>query len=124
MPTNEVIAYNRTYEKAKKLEPTLKATQSIKVAVENADIIHHRRISQRCKEIYTEIFKFAKPKSILGYDYIKSKFSQRNLPKAKALNLYALDAPVTGGDLGAINQTLSIMVGGDEDIYKQSTPFI
>jgi len=30
----------------------------------------------------------------------------------------ALDLPVTGGDIGAKNGTLSIMVGGDKNIYK------
>ncbi|NMB18508.1 MAG: NAD(P)-dependent oxidoreductase [Erysipelothrix sp.] len=120
----EVIAYNRTYEKAKKLEPTLKATQSIKVAVENADIIFTIvGYPKDVKEIYTEIFKFAKPKSILVDMTTSSPSLAKEIyQKAKALNLYALDAPVTGGDLGAINQTLSIMVGGDEDIYKQVLP--
>jgi 3-hydroxyisobutyrate dehydrogenase len=33
--------------------------------------------------------------------------------KAKAKNVGALDAPVSGGDVGAKNGTLSIMVGGD-----------
>ena len=33
-----------------------------------------------------------------------------------------LDAPVSGGDRGAIEGTLSIMVGGDEDAFKQCLP--
>ncbi len=33
-----------------------------------------------------------------------------------------LDAPVSGGDKGAIAGTLSIMVGGDEDTFKRSLP--
>ncbi|HAG98447.1 MAG TPA: 2-hydroxy-3-oxopropionate reductase, partial [Ktedonobacter sp.] len=33
-----------------------------------------------------------------------------------------LDAPVSGGDKGAIEGTLSIMVGGDEDAFKQCLP--
>ena len=33
-----------------------------------------------------------------------------------------LDAPVSGGDKGAIAGTLSIMVGGDEDAFKQCMP--
>ena len=31
----------------------------------------------------------------------------------------ALDLPVTGGDIGAKNGTLSIMVGGDKNIYEE-----
>jgi 2-hydroxy-3-oxopropionate reductase len=33
-----------------------------------------------------------------------------------------LDAPVSGGEAGAINGTLSIMVGGDEDTYARCLP--
>jgi 2-hydroxy-3-oxopropionate reductase len=33
-----------------------------------------------------------------------------------------LDAPVSGGDKGAIAGTLSIMVGGDEDTFKRCLP--
>ena len=33
-----------------------------------------------------------------------------------------LDAPVSGGDAGAIAGTLSIMVGGDEETFKRCTP--
>jgi 2-hydroxy-3-oxopropionate reductase len=33
-----------------------------------------------------------------------------------------LDAPVSGGDKGAIAGTLSIMVGGDEETYRRCTP--
>ena len=33
-----------------------------------------------------------------------------------------LDAPVSGGDVGAINATLSIMVGGDEETFNEVLP--
>jgi 2-hydroxy-3-oxopropionate reductase len=33
-----------------------------------------------------------------------------------------LDAPVSGGDVGAINATLSIMAGGDEDLFNEVLP--
>ena len=35
-----------------------------------------------------------------------------------------LDAPVSGGDVGALNATLSIMVGGEEDLFKQVQPIL
>ena len=38
--------------------------------------------------------------------------------KAKELGVHALDAPVTGGDTGAKNGTLSILVGGEEEDYE------
>lgn len=42
--------------------------------------------------------------------------------KAKEKGLKALDAPVTGGDIGAKNGTLTILVGGDEEDYKACLP--
>ncbi|MFW0743081.1 NAD(P)-dependent oxidoreductase [Aliarcobacter butzleri] len=38
--------------------------------------------------------------------------------EAKKKNLKALDAPVSGGDIGAKNATLSIMVGGEEEDFE------
>jgi 3-hydroxyisobutyrate dehydrogenase len=35
-----------------------------------------------------------------------------------------LDAPVSGGDVGAKNATLSIMVGGDEQAFKKVQPLL
>ena len=35
-----------------------------------------------------------------------------------------LDAPVSGGDIGARNATLSIMVGGDEAAYQHALPLL
>ena len=42
--------------------------------------------------------------------------------KAKELGIHSLDAPVSGGDIGAQNGTLSLMVGGDEEIFEQVKP--
>ena len=41
---------------------------------------------------------------------------------AKGKGLKALDAPVSGGDVGAKNGTLSIMVGGEKETYTQCLP--
>src|SRR5699024_11403952 len=37
-------------------------------------------------------------------------------------HLYALDAPVSGGDIGAKNGTLSIMVGGEQHVFDTLLP--
>lgn len=42
--------------------------------------------------------------------------------KASELGAKALDAPVSGGDLGAKNGTLTIMVGGDQTAYEKVLP--
>lgn len=36
--------------------------------------------------------------------------------------VYTLDAPVSGGDVGAANATLSIMVGGDQKVFDKVLP--
>lgn len=41
---------------------------------------------------------------------------------AKAKGLHAVDAPVTGGDVGAKNATLAILVGGDEEDFNALKP--
>jgi len=38
--------------------------------------------------------------------------------------IHCLDAPVTGGDIGAKNATLSIMVGGGEDDFTRVLPIL
>ncbi|BBP88870.1 hypothetical protein BsIDN1_24880 [Bacillus safensis] len=42
--------------------------------------------------------------------------------KAKERGVYALDAPVSGGDIGAQNGTLAIMIGGERSAYEACLP--
>jgi 3-hydroxyisobutyrate dehydrogenase len=41
---------------------------------------------------------------------------------AKAKGVHAIDAPVSGGDVGAKNAALSIMIGGDKEVVEAVTP--
>ncbi len=41
---------------------------------------------------------------------------------ARKRGVFSLDAPVSGGDLGARNATLAIMAGGDEDAFDRTLP--
>jgi 3-hydroxyisobutyrate dehydrogenase len=43
--------------------------------------------------------------------------------RVRALGAHYLDAPVSGGQLGAINATLAIMVGGEQAVYERVLPF-
>ncbi|TKC18473.1 NAD(P)-dependent oxidoreductase [Robertmurraya kyonggiensis] len=43
---------------------------------------------------------------------------------AKAMGMHALDAPVSGGDVGAREAKLSIMVGGDKEAYEAVLPIL
>lgn len=44
--------------------------------------------------------------------------------KAQEVGASALDAPVSGGDLGAKNGTLTVMVGGDQTTFNTVRPLI
>lgn len=43
---------------------------------------------------------------------------------AKEKGIFSMDAPVSGGDVGAQNGTLSIMVGGDKEIFDELLPIL
>lgn len=50
------------------------------------------------------------------------KLSEKIYEEAKGKNKFALDAPVSGGDVGAKNGTLTIMVGGDKEDFDACRP--
>ena len=50
--------------------------------------------------------------------------SRRLAERAAALGASMLDAPVSGGEIGAINGTLSIMVGGDAAAFADVKPIL
>ncbi len=43
---------------------------------------------------------------------------------AKSKGAFAIDAPVSGGDIGARNATLSVMAGGDKHIFETVLPLL
>ncbi|WKZ46743.1 MAG: NAD(P)-binding domain-containing protein [Anaerolineales bacterium] len=53
---------------------------------------------------------------------IKPASARMLAEKLKAKNVLALDAPVSGGDIGARNGTLTIMVGGDASALERVMP--
>jgi 3-hydroxyisobutyrate dehydrogenase len=44
--------------------------------------------------------------------------------QAKKYSISFLDAPVSGGEAGAINGALTVMVGGEEEVYNTSMKYI
>ena len=53
---------------------------------------------------------------------IKPAAARRIAEKLAARNVFALDAPVSGGDIGARDGTLTIMVGGDASALEKVMP--
>lgn len=52
----------------------------------------------------------------------KPSLAEEIYKQAKDKNLLALDAPVSGGDIGAKNGSLAIMVGGEQDVFNKLLP--
>lgn len=50
------------------------------------------------------------------------QLARRIYAAAKEKGVASLDAPVSGGDLGARNATLAIMAGGDEEAFNELLP--
>ena len=59
---------------------------------------------------------------VIDMSSIAPGVARRLAEKAASLGAAMLDAPVSGGDIGAINGTLSIMVGGDAAAFAAAKP--
>ncbi len=78
------------------------------------------------REVYQEkngILGALKPGSItVDMTTTEPSLAREIYEMAKARGASAVDAPVSGGDVGARNATLSIMVGGDKDAVERVMP--
>ena len=83
------------------------ATRIITMVPDSPDV-------ERCSTGPNGVFTTMQPGTIvIDMSSIAPATARRLAAKARALGGAMLDAPVSGGDIGAINGTLSIMVGGD-----------
>ena len=64
----------------------------------------------------------SKGKVVVDMSSISPIATKEFASKINALGCDYLDAPVSGGEVGAKNATLSIMVGGDEAIFEKVRP--
>jgi 2-hydroxy-3-oxopropionate reductase len=64
----------------------------------------------------------SKGKIVVDMSSISPISTKEYAKKINALGCDYLDAPVSGGELGAKNATLSIMVGGDEKVFEKVKP--
>jgi 3-hydroxyisobutyrate dehydrogenase len=122
-----LIVYSRTQEKANDLlEKGASWVESPKEIAEKANVIFTMvGYPSDVEEIYLGemgLIKSAKTGSLL-IDMTTSapSLAMRIFESAKERGIHTLDAPVSGGDVGAKEAKLSIMVGGEErdfDIIK------
>lgn len=125
---HEVTVYNRTRGKAESV-----MALGAKWAATPADVAHAADITftmvgypQDAIDVWTGhdgLFSGAKPGDIL-VDMTTStpRLAEELAEQGRDLGVAVLDAPVSGGDIGAKNGTLSIMVGGELTVYAQVLP--
>jgi 2-hydroxy-3-oxopropionate reductase len=71
------------------------------------------------------VLEGAKPGTIvIDMSTISPLVSQKIYDEAKRKEIAALDAPVSGGEQGAIEGILSIMVGGDHEVFEAVLPIL
>jgi 2-hydroxy-3-oxopropionate reductase len=69
------------------------------------------------------VFQHAETGSlIIDFSSIRPDVTQQLAEQARALGFRILDAPVSGGEAGAKNAVLSIMVGGEGDDFDAAKP--
>jgi 3-hydroxyisobutyrate dehydrogenase len=100
---------------------------SIQEAVESADIIFTclGDVPDVEEVILGQegVAKYAKSKAlIVDMTTIGADAARKIGAELKRRNLRFLDAPVSGGDIGAINGTLTIMVGGNPKDFEECKP--
>ncbi|MBM7659606.1 3-hydroxyisobutyrate dehydrogenase [Bacillus mesophilus] len=125
-----INVYTRTKEKATEL---LDAGASwyetpAELAADSDVVITMVGFPSDVEEVYIGthgILKHAKP----GTYFIDMTTSSPSLAiqisrEAEKRGMFALDAPVSGGDVGAKNGTLTIMVGGEEKPFQDMMPIL
>ena len=124
-----VSAYTHRYEKLLELQQQfgIIPCKTIAEAVQDADYIFVMvGYPSDVKEVFCDrggIFDSAKP-GALAIDMTTSSpsLAQQLYEQGKEKGIRVMDAPVSGGDSGARNATLSIMVGGDEADFAEAMP--
>lgn len=122
----ELFVYNRTTSKTKNLvDMGATLLEKIEDAPLKADIIFTMvGYPKDVENVYLGndgLIKNAKK----GQIFVDMTTSSPSLAKKineefSKIDAYTLDLPVTGGDIGAKNGTLTIMAGGNEEIFKNT----
>jgi 3-hydroxyisobutyrate dehydrogenase len=124
---HSVAAYNRSIEKAEALQPDgATVSRSIPDVVEGADFVFTIvGYPEDVRQVYFHdgiLDNVADNTILIDMTTSQPQLAQEIAAAAKTKSCPALDAPVSGGDVGAREGTLSIMVGGEQDAYHTVEP--
>ena len=123
----ELVLYNRTRTKAEQLaQYGASVADSPREVAESSDIsITMLPGPSEVEEVVAGeggLLEGAKEGSLIVDMSTSSPLLARELARtARERGVGMLDAPVSGGDVGASNGTLSIMVGGEEENFERAT---
>ncbi|RXZ84628.1 NAD(P)-dependent oxidoreductase [Paenibacillaceae bacterium] len=126
----ELHVYTRTAAKAKQLleQGAIWHDTPAKLAAASDVIITMVGFPQDVDELYNGengLIRHAKEGAYLIDMTTSSPLLAKRIYEAAATKgLHVLDAPVSGGDIGARNAALSIMVGADEQVFENVLPLL
>jgi len=126
---HELVLYNRTRQKAEELakESGAGVAESPKEVAESSDVVITMLPGPpEVEEVVAGeegVLEGIKEGALLVDMSTSSPVLARELARlARERGVGMLDAPVSGGDVGAIEGTLSIMVGGSEQDFQRAKP--
>ena len=122
----DLVVYNRTRAKAEELEGAMVAGSPKEVAERSDLIITMLPDSPQVDEVLAGedgVFEGVEEGNlIVDMSTISPVVTEELSEQARERGASMLDAPVSGGDVGAIDGTLSIMVGGSEEDFGRALP--
>jgi 2-hydroxy-3-oxopropionate reductase len=122
----DLVAYNRTREKAEELGGATVAETPKEVAEQSDIIITMLPDSPQVEEALDGedgVLEGVKEGAlVVDMSTISPVVTEELADRAQERGASMLDAPVSGGDVGAIDGTLSIMVGGSEEDFERVLP--
>jgi len=116
-------AYNRSQDKADRLkEFGAEISLSVKDVVTNADVVITMLTDDAAIEKVMSSDEFIsnikEGATVIDMSSVNPVLTIKYSKKLKEKKINYLDAPVSGGTIGAEEATLAIMVGGDEETFK------
>jgi 2-hydroxy-3-oxopropionate reductase len=127
---HQVVGYNRTPDKTVPLvEAGGRAAESIADAVRGAEVVCVMvPDSPDVLDVLTGedgVFDNANPGTlVIDFSSIRPDVTIQLAEQADEKGIRLVDAPVSGGEAGAVNAALSIMVGGQVDDFEAAKPYL
>jgi 2-hydroxy-3-oxopropionate reductase len=117
----EAIAKSAAIQSASPAEVAEKADIIFTMVPDTPDV---ERVLFGDKGIATGLANGGKGKVVVDMSSISPIATKEFAKRINALGADYLDAPVSGGEVGAKNATLSIMLGGDEAVFTRVKPVL